>query len=116
MNFLDEDGVNMDSMQLIDLSDVKDFSAARFLIYWLVASIVAVLVAYSIGAENKVKWFKQRKNNGFMVRRGPLGNFSLLGVPNSKEGFAITAGIFIVAGIIWAILIFVILPLFGYNF
>ena len=116
MNFLDEDGVNMDSMQLIDLSDVKDFSAARFLIYWLVASIVAVLVAYSIGAENKMKGFKQRKNNGFMVRRGPLGNFSLLGVPNSKEGFAITAGIFIVAGIIWAILIFVILPLFGYNF
>ena len=39
-------------MQLIDLSDVHDFSAARFLLYWLVASIVAIIVAYSIGQEN----------------------------------------------------------------
>ena len=48
-------------MQLIDLSDVHDFSAARFLLYWLVASIVAIIVAYSIGQENKLKWFRQRK-------------------------------------------------------
>lgn len=72
-------------MQLIDLSDVHDFSAARFLLYWLVASIVAIIVAYSIGQENKLKWFRQRKSNGFMVRRGVFGNFSLLGVPNSKK-------------------------------
>ena len=52
---------------------------------------------------------------GFMVRRGVFGNFSLLGVPHSKEGFAITAGIFIGAGVIWALLVFVILPVFGYN-
>ena len=44
-------------MQLIDLSDVQDFSAARFLLYWLVASVVAIIVAYSIGQENKLKWF-----------------------------------------------------------
>ena len=102
--------------QLIDLSDIQDFNAARFLIYWLVATVVAILTAYSISYENKMKWFKQRKSNGFMVRRGPLGHFSLLGVPVTKEGFAITAGIFIVAGIVWALLIFLILPLFGYNF
>ena len=102
-------------MQLIDLSDVQDFSAARFLLYWLIASVVAIIVAYSIGQENKRKWFRQRKSNGFMVRRGVFGNFSLLGVPNSKEGFAITAGIFIGSGVIWAVLVFVILPVFGYN-
>lgn len=102
-------------MQLIDLSSVQDFNAARFMLYWLVASVVAVIVAYSIGQENKLKWFKPRKSNGFMVRRGVFGNFSLLGVPNSKEGFAITAGIFIGSGIIWAILVFLLLPLFGYN-
>ena len=103
-------------MQLIDLSDVHDFSAARFLLYWLIASVVAIIVAYSIGQENKLKWFRQRKSNGFMVRRGVFGNFSLLGVPNSKQGFAITAGIFIGSGVIWALLVFVILPVFGYNF
>lgn len=102
-------------MQLIDLSDVHDFSAARFLLYWLIASVVAIIVAYSIGQENKLKWFRQRKSNGFMVRRGVFGNFSLLGVPNSKEGFAITVGIFIGSGVIWALLVFVILPVFGYN-
>ena len=32
-------------MQLIDLSDVQDFSAARFLLYWLIASVVAIIVA-----------------------------------------------------------------------
>lgn len=103
-------------MQLIDLSDVHDFSAARFLLYWLIASVVAIIVAYSIGQENKLKWFRQRKSNGFMVRRGVFGNFSLLGVPNSKQGFAITAGIFIGSGVIWAVLVFVILPVFGYNY
>ena len=44
-------------MQLIDLSDVHDFSAARFLLYWLIASVVAIIVAYSIGQENKLKWW-----------------------------------------------------------
>lgn len=102
-------------MQMIDLSDVHDFSAARFILYWVVASVVAVIVAYSIGQERKLKWFKLRSSNGFMVRRGPLGNFSLLGVPHSKEGVAITAGIFIGAGVIWAILVFMILPALGYN-
>ena len=71
-------------MQMIDLSDVHDFSAARFILYWVVASVVAVIVAYSIGQERKLKWFKPRSSNGFMVRRGPLGNFSLLGVPPRK--------------------------------
>ena len=50
-----------------------------------------------------------------MVRRGWFGNFSLLGVPRSKMGFAITAGIFIGAGIVWALLIFMILPMLGYH-
>lgn len=102
-------------MQMIDLSDVHDFSAARFILYWVVASVVAVIVAYGIGQERKLRWFKPRSFNGFMVRRGPLGNFSLLGVPHSKEGVAITVGIFIAAGIIWAILVFMILPALGYN-
>ncbi|MFQ9401930.1 MAG: hypothetical protein ACLR1D_06255 [Dialister sp.] len=35
-------------MQMIDLSDIKDFHAARFMIYWLVATVIAVIVAYSI--------------------------------------------------------------------
>ena len=35
-------------MQMIDLSGVKDFNAARFLIYWLVATVIAILVAYNI--------------------------------------------------------------------
>ena len=30
-------------MQMIDLSGVKDFNAARFLIYWLVATVIAIL-------------------------------------------------------------------------
>ena len=34
---------------------------------------------------------------------------------SSLEGFAITAGIFIGSGVIWALLVFVILPVFGYN-
>ena len=102
-------------MQLIDLSDV-DFNAARFLIYWLIATIVAIIVAYSLTPEQKVKWFRQRKGNGFMVRRGPLGNYSLRGVPVSKQGFAITAGVFIGSGVIWAAAIFLILPIFGWNF
>lgn len=102
-------------MQMIDLSDVHDFSAARFILYWVVASVVAVIVAYGIGQGRKLRWFKPRSSNGFMVRRGPLGNFSLLGVPHSKEGVAITVGIFIAAGIIWAILVFMILPALGYN-
>ena len=103
-------------MQMIDLSGVHDFNAARFLLYWLVASVVAVIAAYSISPEKKMKWFRQRTSNGFMVRRGVFGNFSLLGVPASKEGFAITAGIFIGAGVIWALLVFIIFPVFGYNF
>ena len=101
--------------QLIDLSDVQDFHAARFLIYWLIASVVAVLTAYSISYEHKMKWFRQRKDNGFMVRRGVMGNFSLLGVPRTKEGFAITFGIFAGAGVIWALVVFLILPLLGYD-
>ncbi len=105
----------MNDMQMIDLSNVESFHAGRFMLYWLIATVVAVIVAYSIGPEKKLKWFKQRKSNGFMVRRGPLGNFSLLGVPNTKEGAAITAGIFVGAGVIWAILVFLLLPLFGVH-
>jgi len=103
-------------MQMIDLSDMKDFNAARFFIFWLVASVVAIITAYSIPQEKKMMWFKLRKSNTFLERRGPFGNYSLLGVPVTKTGFAITAGIFIVSGLIWALLIFVILPLFGYNY
>ena len=62
-----------------------------------------------------MKWFRQRKDNGFMVRRGVMGNYSLLGVPRTKEGFAITFGIFAGAGVIWALAVFVILPLLGYD-
>jgi hypothetical protein len=51
-----------------------------------------------------------------MVRRGVFCNFSLLGVPNSKEGIAMTAGIFIGTGVVWALLVFIILLIFGYNF
>mgnify|MGYP007124134845 CR=1 FL=1 len=90
-------------MQMIDLSGVKDFNAARF------------LMAYNIDPQKKLVWFRQRSDNGFMVRRGWFGNFSLLGVPRSKMGFAITAGIFIGAGIVWALLIFMILPVLGYH-
>ena len=71
-------------MQMIDLSGVKDFNAARFLIYWLVATVIAILVAYNID-------------------------------PQKKLVFAITAGIFIGAGIVWALLIFMILPVLGYH-
>ena len=99
---------------MIDLSDVHDFNAARFMLYWLVACVVAVLVAYIITPEHKHKWFKQRSTNGIFERRGLMGNLSLLGVPRSKEGFAITAGIFIGAGLIWAALVYVALPLIGY--
>ena len=83
-------------MQMIDLSGVKDFNAARFLIYWLVATVIAILVAYNIDPQKKLVWFRQRSDNGFM-------------------GFAITAGIFIGAGIVWALLIFMILPVLGYH-
>lgn len=86
-----------------------------FLIYWLVATVIAILVAYNIDPQKKLVWFRQRSDNGFMVRRGWFGNFSLLGVPRSKMGFAITAGIFIGAGIVWALLIFMILPVLGYH-
>ena len=89
-------------MQMIDLSGVKDFNAARFLIYWLVATVIAILVAYNIDPQKKLVWFRQRSDNG-------------LGVPRSKMGFAITAGIFIGAGIVWALLIFMILPVLGYH-
>ena len=99
-------------MQLIDLSDIKDFHAARFMIYWLVATVIAIIVAYRIDPQKKLLWFRQR--SGFMVRRGWFGNFSLLGVPRSKEGFAVTAGIFIGAGLVWALLVFILLPAFGY--
>ena len=92
-------------MQMIDLSGVKDFNAARFLIYWLVATVIAILVAYNIDPQKKLVWFRQRSDNGFMVRRGWFG----------KMGFAITAGIFIGAGIVWALLIFMILPVLGYH-
>lgn len=68
-------------MQMIDLSGVKDFNAARFLIYWLVATVIAILVAYNIDPQKKLVWFRQRSDNRFMVRRGWFGNFSLLGVP-----------------------------------
>ena len=63
-------------MQMIDLSGVKDFNAARFLIYWLVATVIAILVAYNIDPQKKLVWFRQRSDNGFMVRRGWFGNFS----------------------------------------
>lgn len=60
-------------MQMIDLSGVKDFNAARFLIYWLVATVIAILVAYNIDPQKKLVWFRQRSDNGFMVRRGWFG-------------------------------------------
>ncbi|WP_296956989.1 phospho-N-acetylmuramoyl-pentapeptide-transferase [uncultured Dialister sp.] len=102
-------------MQLIDLSDVKDFHAGRFLLFWLIASIVAVIVAYSIGQENKHKWFRQRSTNGIFERRGVFGNLSLLGVPTSIPGLLITIGIFAASGLIWALLVFAVLPIFGIN-
>ena len=45
---------------MIDLSGVKDFNAARFLIYWLVATVIAILVAYNIDPQKKLVWFGQR--------------------------------------------------------
>ena len=41
---------------MIDLSGVKDFNAARFLIYWLVATVIAILVAYNIDPQKKLVW------------------------------------------------------------
>ena len=79
------------------------------------ATVVAIIVAYSIDPRKKLIWFRQRSDNGFMVRRGWFGNFSLLGVPRTKEGFAITVGIFVVAGLIWALLVHILLPIFGYQ-
>ena len=43
---------------MIDLSGVKDFNAARFLIYWLVATVIAILVAYNIDPQKKLVWFR----------------------------------------------------------
>ena len=59
-------------MQMIDLSGVKDFNAARFLIYWLVATVIAILVAYNIDPQKKLVWFRQRSDNRFMVAAAGL--------------------------------------------
>lgn len=100
-------------MPLIDLSGVQDFHFQRFLLFWFIATVIAVIVAYRIGPEKKKKWFKLRKTNRFLERRGFFGNLSLLGVPNTLMGAAITCGIFISTGIIWGALTFLFLPLFG---
>lgn len=101
-------------MQLIDLSGVQDFHYLRFLLFWIIATVVAVIVAYRIGPEKKMKWFKQRKTNRLFERRGWFGNLSLLGVPHSKMGFAITGGIFASSGLIYVFLVYLFLPLIGY--
>ena len=50
-------------MQMIDLSDIKDFHAARFMIYWLVATVIAVIVAYSIDPRKKLVWLRRCGSN-----------------------------------------------------
>lgn len=95
---------------MIDVSGIEGFNLFNFLMYWLIAGIIAVGTAIAIGQERKVKWFKQRSKNGIFVRRGMFGNYSMLGVPVTVPGFIITVGIFAGAGIVWAILIYGILP------
>lgn len=96
---------------MIDLSGVQDFNVSHFLLYWLIVGIIAVAVAIGIGQERKLKWFKQRSKNGIILRRGMFGNYSMLGVPVTLPGFVITAGIFAGGWVVWAILVYGILPL-----
>lgn len=102
-------------MGLIDASSlgIADLNLFNFFMYWLIAGIIAVATAIGIGQERKVKWFKQRSRNGIMVRRGLFGNYSMLGMPVTLPGFIITFGIFAGAGVVWAILIYGILPFTG---
>lgn len=91
---------------------IEGFSVAHFILYWFIAAVIAVATAIAIGQERKLKWFKQRSKNGMMVRRGVFGNYSMLGMPVTLPGFIITFGIFAGAYVIWAAIVYGILPLF----
>lgn len=96
---------------MIDLSGVQDFNVTHFMLYWLIVGIIAVSVAIGIGQERKLKWFKQRSRNSIILRRGMFGNYSMIGVPVTLPGFIITIGIFAGGWVIWALLVYVVLPL-----
>ena len=41
---------------MIDVSGIEGFNLFNFLMYWLIAGIIAVGTAIAIGQERKVKW------------------------------------------------------------
>lgn len=99
----------------MDLSAIpmQGFNVAHFMLYWLIAGVIAVGTAIAIGQERKAKWFKQRSKNGLLVRRGVLGNYSMLGMPVTLPGFIITFGIFASAFVVWGITVYGVLPMWG---
>lgn len=99
--------------QLIDLSNVH-IDAAAFISFWLIAIVVGIVTGIILGPERKRKWFKQRQKNNIILRRGSLGNYSLIGMPVTLEGFAVTAVMFAVTAVVWAIVYYGLVPIVKY--
>lgn len=63
-----------------------------------VSFVYISIIAKSIGAENKERWFKRRSRSSFFTRRGFVGDYINFGRPITWQGYLIT---FVIYGVIF---------------
>lgn len=54
------------------------------------ALVIFYIAAFTIGAENKAKWFHKRQKSTIFTRRGFLGEHINFGYPVTIEGYVTT--------------------------
>ena len=68
---------------------------AKFFTCICIALFIFIITALLIGEERKSKWFQKRKRYSFFLRRGLLGEWLHFGYPCTKEGYGVTAIVFV---------------------
>lgn len=68
---------------------------AKFFTCFCIALFIFIITALLVGEERKSKWFKKRTRYSFFLRRGLLGEWLHFGYPCTKEGYGVTAIVFV---------------------
>lgn len=77
----------------------------QILVFFCIGLGVSFFAGLWVGEERKRKWFQKRTKPSAFLRRGLLGEACHFGYPRTKEGYAVTIGIFVIAAFLYFLII-----------